>query len=498
MAPAQPHILGDYEQDRRRLVKQTERLGNSRRAAEGRNGFYDRAAGHGRRGWLGLRSMKYAQVLIVDDDPALLDALSEALHLHMERVVVDTCESASAALERLVARDYGAIVADIKMPGMDGLDLLARIRELRPDTPTLLITGHGEHDLAVRALRGGAHDYVQKPIDRDYFVRSLSHAIELHRLSRRVAQRKQILEKQTRELERVLEKRTHELRELYQREAMSRAELERTSSELAEARRRREELVSMIAHDLATPLTTLRGYAELLAHPNVSNAKRERATAIIFSESTRMARLVQDLVDNPEPVPQGFSLQLGDDDLVAVAREQVEIASGRSAYHTFVLEAPERLKITCDRQRIAQVFANLLTNAINYAPSGEIRVRAWRHVRDARVSVTDHGPGIPRDSLEAIFEPGVRLQARANPHSPGEAGLGLSIVRDIVAAHGGRIWAESEPGQGAVFNVVLPIAVRRPPIRVSGTAPHPPRRRAGNRTRVASEGRDQRRPPKSA
>jgi signal transduction histidine kinase len=323
---------------------------------------------------------------------------------------------------------------------------------------------------------------VQKPIDRDYFVRSLSHAIELRRLSRRVAQRKQILEKQTRELERALENRTHELRELYQREAVSRAELERTSSELAAARRRREELVSMIAHDLATPLTTLRGYALQLGHPNVPNAKRERATAIILSESTRMARLVQDLVDNAEPVPRGFSLHLGEDDLVEVAREQVEIASGRSKTHTFVLEAPARLAITCDRQRIAQVFANLLTNAIAYAPDGEIGVRVWRAGRNAHVSVSDHGPGIPRASLETIFQPGVRLQARANRHGPGEAGLGLSIVRDILEAHAGRIWAESQPGQGAVLNVVLPISGRRQsPIRVSGTAPHPPRRRAGSR-----------------
>src|SRR5919197_2316043 len=98
--------------------------------------------------------MKYAHVLVVDDDPALLEALSEALHLRMERVAVDTCESASAALDRLAARDYDAIVADIKMPGMDGLELLARIRELKPDVPTVLITGHGEQDLAVQALRG--------------------------------------------------------------------------------------------------------------------------------------------------------------------------------------------------------------------------------------------------------------------------------------------------------------------------------------------------------
>jgi signal transduction histidine kinase len=429
--------------------------------------------------------MKHAQVLIVDDDPALLEALSESLHLRMEGVAVDTCDGASAALKRVSATDYDAIVADIKMPGMDGLDLLTRIREVRPDTPTLLITGHGEHDLAVRALRGGAYDYFQKPIDRDYFVGSLNHAIERRRLSRRVAQRKQTLEKQTRELEKCLEDRAQELRELYQREALSRAALERASAELEAARARRDELVSMIAHDLATPLTTLRGYAQRLAGPDVPSSERERATAIIISESTRMARLVQDLLDNREQAPSGFSLRLSEGDLVSVAGEQVEIAAARSKRHTFVLEAPEHLTVTCDRERVAQVFANLLGNAIAYAPGGEIRVRVWPDGPNAHVSVADHGPGIPRDGLERVFEPGVRLQAHPNPHGPAEAGLGLSIVREIVQAHGGRIWAESAPGEGAVFTVVLPISARtQAPADVSRGAARRSGRRAGSQIHV--------------
>src|SRR3989454_405105 len=94
------------------------------------------------------------RVLIVDDDPALLQALPEALRLRMNGVTVDTADSAAAALERISARDYDAIVADIRMPGMDGLTLLAEILGRRPDTPTLMITGHGEYDLALRSLRG--------------------------------------------------------------------------------------------------------------------------------------------------------------------------------------------------------------------------------------------------------------------------------------------------------------------------------------------------------
>ena len=94
-------------------------------------------------------------------------------------MTVDTADSAAAALDRIAAWDYDAIVTDIKMPGMDGFALLAEIRARRPDTPTLMITGHGEHALAIGALRGGAYDFIQKPIDRDYFVASLRRAIDM-------------------------------------------------------------------------------------------------------------------------------------------------------------------------------------------------------------------------------------------------------------------------------------------------------------------------------
>jgi len=157
--------------------------------------------------------MNQPRVLIVDDDRALLQALPETLRLRMEGVTVDTADSAAAALDRIAAQDYYAIVTDIKMPGMDGLALLAEIRRLRPDTPTLMITGHGEHALAIHALRGGAYDFIQKPIDRDYFVASLRRAIQMSELSRRVKDQQQALERRANELERIVEERTRELRE---------------------------------------------------------------------------------------------------------------------------------------------------------------------------------------------------------------------------------------------------------------------------------------------
>src|SRR5258707_13244392 len=147
-------------------------------------------------------------ILIVDDDAALLEALPQALSLRIPGVQVVTSDSTLEALERIQKYDYDAIVSDIKMPGMDGLALLTKIKELRPETPTLLITGHGEHEIAIHALRGGAYDYIQKPIDREYCVATLCRAIQTHHLQRQVIEQQRALELHALSLEQQVQERT--------------------------------------------------------------------------------------------------------------------------------------------------------------------------------------------------------------------------------------------------------------------------------------------------
>src|SRR2546423_6244980 len=194
--------------------------------------------------------MNPTRVLIVDDDQALLQALPEALGLRMAGVMVDTADSGAAALDRIAARDYDAIVTDIKMPGMDGLELLAEIRTNRPDTPTLMITGHGEHDLVVHALRAGAYDFIQKPIDRDYFVASLRRAIEMRELSRRVKEQQLALERHLNELEVIVEERTRELRQTNE-------VIERPLPALLGPGAQMEKIVQQIRQVADSPLTVL-------------------------------------------------------------------------------------------------------------------------------------------------------------------------------------------------------------------------------------------------
>lgn len=137
--------------------------------------------------------MTEAYILLVDDDTALLQALPQALYLRVPGTRVDTADTAIKALELLMTNDYDAVVSDIKMPGMDGLELLTRIKRLRPQTPTLLITGHLDQNLLIEAMKKGAYDFIQKPIDRVYFVAALHRAVQTRQLTHQVEEQQQLL-----------------------------------------------------------------------------------------------------------------------------------------------------------------------------------------------------------------------------------------------------------------------------------------------------------------
>lgn len=185
--------------------------------------------------------MDTAHILLVDDDAMLLQALSQAIILRMSMVEVEAVDSAQEALALLQEHTYGAIVSDIKMPGMDGLDLLAQAHERHASTPVLLMTGHNDHQLAIQALRGGAYDYILKPIDREDFIAALYRALQTHQLHRQLEEQQRELERYALSLESLVERRTREL---------------------AEANRAQEELLRRIASQLRIPLASLQEIAQ--------------------------------------------------------------------------------------------------------------------------------------------------------------------------------------------------------------------------------------------
>ncbi len=397
-------------------------------------------------------------ILIVDDDAALLQALPQALYLRIQDVKVDTSDSASAALELIQEHDYDAIVSDIKMPGIDGLALLEKIRELRPDTPTLLITGHGEHDLAIQALRGGAYDFIQKPIERDYLVAALQRAVQTCQLRRRVIEQQLALELHARSLERMVQTRTHEL---------------------VEANAAKDKFLSIVSHELKTPLTSLKGKAQLLRR----QVERAASAGVICQglldmerSIRRMEVLVNDLLDTSLIETNMFVLHRRRCDLVELCRHLIdEYTAGVGPTLTFE-SLGEPVEAEVDVDRISQVIINLLSNARKYSPKGApITITLQQVGYEAIISVRDIGIGIPGEMLPHIFEPFYRVPGiEVQTGSAVGLGLGLYISRKIVERHGGHIDVQSSPGEGSTFSLVLPMFVDSTADDIDATklAPH--------------------------
>src|SRR5205823_5257471 len=194
-------------------------------------------------------------------------------------------------------------------------------------------------------------------------------------------------------LEACVQERTFELRAALHREQTVRRELDEACQRLEALNQQRDMFVSMVAHDLATPLTTIRGYVELLGRENMQPERQERARALIVSETDRLARLARDLADAAQVIGGQFRIRTAVCDLTEIAREQIDLTRSRTTRHTVVLDAPPSLPIDCDRHRLAQVLANLLTNAVKYAPEGEIRVQLHRDEEQVQLTVSDQGPG---------------------------------------------------------------------------------------------------------
>jgi PAS domain S-box-containing protein len=212
------------------------------------------------------------------------------------------------------------------------------------------------------------------------------------------------------------------------------------------------DFLAMVSHDLRSPLTVIRASAQLLQR---RGEYREATIETILEYADRMARLIDDLADVVRLEEGHLPLQREPLDLVALARQCAAAAEEQSARHAVRIEAPDAAVCGAwDRVRLEQVVENLLGNALKHgAEEGEVVVRVEGRADEARLSVRDSGPGIDPAHLPHLFD---RFY-RANTSSSG-LGLGLYISRILVEAHGGRIWVESQPGQGSTFTMALPLS----------------------------------------
>jgi signal transduction histidine kinase len=233
----------------------------------------------------------------------------------------------------------------------------------------------------------------------------------------------------------------------------------RMSSELESLERVRRDLVANVSHELKTPISALRAHLENLLD-GVERPEPE-TLQVMLAQSERLGRLVDQLLELSRLESGDLPLRRAEvvlRPLVSRVLSEIEVTRARGDIE-LAQEVPEDLPpVFADAERVHQVLFNLLDNAVRFTPAGgRIRVTASRRNGAVDVAVTDTGPGIAPEHLPRLFERFYRIDT-ARSRDEGGTGIGLAIARSVVEAHGGRIWAESEPGKGSTFTFELPVA----------------------------------------
>ena len=390
-------------------------------------------------------------ILMVDDQPAKLLSYEAILGELGENLIKAT--SGREALDHLLKNDIAIVLMDVSMPEIDGFELASMIRQhpRYQKTAIIFISAVRLTDLdRLKAYEVGAVDYIPVPVIPEILRAKVSVFAELYRKTRQ-------LEGLNEELERRVEERTAALEASTAREREARLAAEAATQV-------RDDFLSVAAHELKTPVTGLRAISQLLARRLQKREVTEYpwltdGLATIDQQSDRLTRLIGQLLDVSRLDKDNQPVQRSEIDLCGLAQKLVASFRARTTKHTLALTADGELIAEVDATGVEQVLSNLLDNAIKYSPEGGRIEVAVVGCDDgfARVSVRDHGIGIPPEKRSEIFDRFFR--AHADDHRSG-LGLGLYISRQIVALHGGEIEAEFPADGGTRFIVKLPVTAR--------------------------------------
>lgn len=356
-----------------------------------------------------------ADILIVDDTPANLDVLSTMLTRHGYKV--RPALSGALALKAAQSVPPDLILLDILMPGMDGYMVCEQLKEMEAtrDIPVIFISALDDVRDKVKAFQSGGVDYITKPFQLREVLARIENHLTLDRLHKQV----------------------------------------QTLSAL------KDQMIRTVSHDLVVPLDIVRHCvqsvltSDSLQGDGTSRSQLETA----FTAVDQMHRLVTGLLDLAK-IESGLNLKLKTLTLAELISDPIQTYRIPAEQKQVTLQflSPPPVSVTVDPERIVQVLNNLLSNAIKYTPNGgTVTVTARQEKGQVILSIQDSGIGIPATDLPRIFDRFHRVENETHSEIQG-TGLGLSIAKAIIDQHRGRIWAESEIGQGTKMYVSLPVA----------------------------------------
>jgi len=374
------------------------------------------------------------KVLMVEDNP--IDALVVKKRLQKDSAFdyeVTHVVSGEEALLSMEKNSYNIVLLDYNLPKMGGMEILAEINRKNIEVPVIMITGQGDEIVAAQLIKEGALDYLPK---RENYEDAVPFII-----------RKTIAEFRSK-LERL---------RLQKEIALRKEELEKTNAKLTELDRMKSDFVANVVHELKTPLTIIKGNLDNIDQGLAGEvqAKQKELLGDVFRVINRLSRLINDLLDLSKIESGKMELNKEGLDIVALAGEVMKTFETLTAGKKIglVKEFPEKaVTVNADKDKLTQVFINLIGNAIKFTDKGSVTIRIIELQGEVQVEIHDTGPGIPQDQADKIFDKFVRVVAEKKEGT----GLGLPIAKDIIVLHKGRIRVESENGKGSRFIFIMP------------------------------------------
>jgi len=392
-------------------------------------------------------------LLAIDDDPDNRAFLTKAVQRQGFDAV--TAPNATQARRQLDGRRPALIFLDVQMPEESGLSLLPQMLRDFPESVVVMMTAYGSEQVAAEALRGGADDYIAKPID----LHRLRELLERNLEKQRLRAERQSLVARLKDSNRYL---------MRQHAALRRADEEilQVNRQLEQSSRYKSEFLANMSHELRTPLNAIMGFSEILLDLTMNLTAGERTEFLrnIHSSGQHLLGLINDILDlakieagkmdlHPEEMPVMEALQEITAILDPMARQQ--------GLQLRTVGAADAGVIKADRSKVKQVLYNLLSNAVKFTPApGTITVSVKDSSEQLTVSVEDTGIGMKAEDLPKLFREFEQIDGSYTRRYQG-TGLGLALCRRFVEMHGGRIWAESQFGKGSIFTFTIP-RERRP------------------------------------
>ena len=365
-------------------------------------------------------------VLVVDDNKDVREYVGSILGQHYQ---IATAQDGQDGLDQAALLEPDLIISDVMMPKMDGNALCRALKsnEQLKHIPLILLTARATHELRIESLEGGADDYMAKPFNARELLARVRNLLTIRQQQKELLQFNEDLREINRTLRQVSEVKTQVLR--------------------------------MAAHDLKNPLFVIREFVEIVQEEIGDQPGVDYWLQSIHTSSERMLEMTTQLLDssalesgmirlNAEPVRLGALIE----EVIELNQRRAE-AKGQTLHLTIALDDDNMIE--ADRGRLLEVMDNLVSNAIKYSPLDKsIWITVAPSGDEVHVSVRDEGPGLTELDKQKVFGRFQRLSAVPTGEES-STGLGLSIVKQIVALHGGQVWVESEAGHGATFTVAL-------------------------------------------